>query len=200
MKKLWPQFLTLALWSLLVAFFAWRCGKEPERLPSVATSSQPHQRSVIRDTVEVIRHETTVVERLKPALTPEERSLLKDIHAKLKVVESMQTAAIENHGTVTLRPDTLATQPPTVPLVAMPSQPPDTAVLRYSDHWARFAYYPLTRSLDYSVRDSLTTVVARRYKHRFLWWRWGVKGYDISVINHNPHATITYDRYVRAKE
>lgn len=53
--------------------------------------------------------------------------------------------------------------------------------------------------LTYSVRDSTQIIVAHVYKHSFLWWRWGVKGYKVEVVNFNPHATVLYNSYVKAK-
>lgn len=33
-------------------------------------------------------------------------------------------------------------------------------------------------------------------KHKFLWWRWGTKGYQVQIVNFNPHPRINYSRYV----
>ena len=51
--------------------------------------------------------------------------------------------------------------------------------------------------LTYKARDSLQCLVARQYKHKFLWWRWGTKSYDIKVINFNPHSTLLYNSYIQ---
>ena len=68
----------------------------------------------------------------------------------------------------------------------------------YSDKWAHFAIYmhPPDTTLAYSVRDSITTIVYREYKHKFLWWKWGTKGYKVKIVNFNPHSRIRYDQYV----
>ena len=67
------------------------------------------------------------------------------------------------------------------------------------DKWAKGSY--LEFSLDdstfyYNIRDSLETVVYHEYKHRFLWWRWGVTGYYVKIVNFNPNARVIYNRYV----
>ena len=194
MRKLitiaWPYLLAFAFWALLIDLSIDSCEnsslkKENEQLRYDLAHAQIHvppERFYIHDTVEVIHHETTVVEKLKPALSPEERQLLKDVGAKLQTVESLYTLALNNSATVTLSPDT--TQQPT----------PNT--LSYSDHWAHFSYDTSNSQLSYSVRDSLTTVVSRLYRHRFLWFRWGLKGYDVHIANHNPNATIVYDHFL----
>lgn len=33
-------------------------------------------------------------------------------------------------------------------------------------------------------------------KHKFLWWRWGTKGYQVQIVNFNPHPRINYSRNV----
>ena len=33
-------------------------------------------------------------------------------------------------------------------------------------------------------------------KHKFLWWRWGTKGYQVQIVNFNRHPRINYSRYV----
>lgn len=200
LKAYWPYLLSFVFWALLIDLSFDSCEnsslkKENEQLRYDLAHAQIHvppERFYIHDTVEVIRHETVVVEKIKPALTSEEQKALKDIGAKLNYIESLQTTAIENHATVQLNIDTVAT-----PRDGFLTR--DSSVLHYCDHWARFSYIPSTRQLDYSVRDSLRTVVSRRFKHHFLWWRWGLKGYEIQILNFNPNATITYDHYIHAK-
>lgn len=203
MKKvlctIWPYLLAIAFW-VLVIFMAFdscdtrKLKKENEQLRYQLAHAQqyvPMELYVIRDTVEVAKHPAQVVERLKPVLTDEEKALLKEVNDKLKYVESMQQTSIETQGSVTLHADTLA------PRDGYLSR--DSSVLRYQDEWCAFSYNSASRNLDYAVRDSLATIVARRYRHKFLWWKWGVKGYDIQIVNFNPHATVRYDRFVRQK-
>lgn len=33
-------------------------------------------------------------------------------------------------------------------------------------------------------------------KHKFLWWRWGTKGYQVQIVSFNPHSRINYSRYM----
>lgn len=73
------------------------------------------------------------------------------------------------------------------------------SVLRYTDKWADFAYYEDKKRLEYAVRDSITTFISREYKHRFLWWKWGTKGYNVYHVNHNPKGRIYYNKYIKVK-
>ena len=61
-------------------------------------------------------------------------------------------------------------------------------------------YYEDKKRLEYSVRDSVTTIISRDYKHRFLWWRWGTKGYSVYIVNHNPRGKVYYNKYIRVKK
>ena len=71
------------------------------------------------------------------------------------------------------------------------------SVYTYSDRWLSLRLNTADSILTYKARDSLQTIVYRQYKHRFLWWRWGTKGYDIKVINFNPHSNILYNSYIQ---
>ena len=62
------------------------------------------------------------------------------------------------------------------------------SVYSYSDAWL------------YRARDSLQCIVAREYKHKFLWWRWGTKGYNVKVLNFNPHSTILYNSFIQVNK
>ena len=72
----------------------------------------------------------------------------------------------------------------------------DSTVFRHNDKWCDISFDMKDSTFRYSVRDSITAAVQRIYRHRFLWWRWGVKGYKVHLINHNPNATIKYNRTV----
>ena len=78
-------------------------------------------------------------------------------------------------------------------------EPENDSVMTYRDKWVSFRYLMCERVLDYSVRDSLSAYVSREYKHRFLWWRWGTKGYNVSVVSHNPKCKVEYSKYIKLK-
>lgn len=58
-------------------------------------------------------------------------------------------------------------------------------------------YVPLERD---TIRDSVGIAVKKEYKHRFLFLKWGTKGYQVKVMNFNPNATIRYNTFVKRKE
>ena len=159
--------------------------KECERLREELAKAQqyvPLQRDTIRDSIEVVTQQVVVVEKVKNVLTAEDKELLNDINVKVKELEQLQKTGMVTHDTVFLQKEG------------------GDSVLRYSDAWADFEYWERQKKLQYSVRDSLAIAVKREYKHKFLWWKWGVKGYELKAINFNPHSTIRYNTIVRRGE
>ena len=155
--------------------------KENERLREELAKAQQHvplQRDTIRDSIEVITQQVVTVEKVKNVLTAEDKQLLKDIEIKVKELEALQKTGVVTHDTVYLSKER-------------------DSVLTYSDAWADFTYWERQKKLSYAVRDSLAIAVKKEYKKRFLWWRWGVKGYEVKAVNLNPHSTIKYNTYVR---
>ena len=186
-KKYWPYGVTILFWIICI-IAACSCSrslkKENERLREELAKAQqyvPLQRRTIRDTVEIITQKVVEVEKIKEVLTKEDKLLLKDLSMKVSDVESYQKMSNVIHDTVTLMVKDTSSN-----------------TLYYKDAWTEFEYQ--NRRLKYSVKDSIAVALKREYKHKFLWWRWGVKGYDVKVVNFNPHASIRYNTYVKAKK
>lgn len=87
----------------------------------------------------------------------------------------------------------------------------DTMILTRPDsilHWNRdtrwwsvqqtinLAKNPPITEFNLHTRDSLTHYLYRVPKCRFLGLHFGVKGYEIKVVNHNPNSTIDYARWI----
>lgn len=142
----------------------------------------PLQRDTIRDSVEIVTQKVVEVEKIKEVLTDEDRVLLKDAGIAVKELMSLQKTSTEAKDTVWLEKKDSS----------------ENAPLYYKDAWAEFEYQ--NKKLRYSVKDSLAIAVKKEFKHRFLWWKWGTKGYDVKVMNFNPHATIRYNTFVKRKE
>lgn len=106
--------------------------------------------------------------------------LIRELKVKLKDVKSIHTASSSTADTVRIEP---------VPNTA-------DSVFSYQDKWLSLHIDIPARLCQYISRDSLTTIVSRTYKHKFLWWRWGTKGYQVQIVNFNPHSRINYSRYV----
>jgi len=110
--------------------------------------------------------------------------LIKELKVKLKDVQSQHTLSAETADTVIIAP---------VPGTA-------DSVFTYKDKWLSLHIDIPKRECQYVAYDSLTTIVSRTYKHRFLWWRWGIKGYDVRIVSFNPHSRIKYSRYIEVEK
>lgn len=110
--------------------------------------------------------------------------LIKDLKVKLKDVQALHSMSAETADTVIIAP---------VPGTA-------DSVFAYKDQWLSLHIDIPKRECQYITYDSLTTIVSRTYKHKFLWWRWGTKGYEVRIVSFNPHARIKYSRYIEVKK
>ena len=147
----------------------------------LAESEQKCDTFVIRDSIPVWKERIVEVDRTDYKQVLADRALLKELELKISEIEAENRMLLGTRDTVYL------------------SLGRDS-VLRYSDKWADFAYYEDRKRLEYAVRDSISTIIARDYKHRFLWWRWGTKGYTVYIVNHNPRSRIYYNKYIRVKK
>ena len=143
----------------------------------------PLQRDTIRDSVEIVTQKIVEVEKIKEVLTDEDRKLLKDAGIAAKELISLQKTGMETKDSVNL---------------SVKDTTKEDSPLYYKDAWAEFEFH--NKKLKYSVKDSLAIAVQKEFKHRFLWWKWGTKGYDVKVMNFNPHATVRYNTFVKRKE
>ena len=136
----------------------------------------------IRDTIPVATSAAIPVERSTYKTELADKQLIKELRLKLGQIEAQQLSGTAIHDTVRLSAKA-------------------NSRYEYADRWARFTLRmkPPDTTLVYTVSDSVTTLVYREYKHKFLWWRWGTKGYKVKVVNFNPHATIRYNQYIKVE-
>ena len=161
-----------------------RLKKENELLRrelALAQKYVPLQRDTIRDSVEVITQKVIEVEKVKSALTKEERELLKDLGLKVRELESLQQTGIVTKDTVWL----------------VGKDSTDGSTLVYHDAWTDIEYRD--KRMVYAMRDSLAIALRKEYKHRFLFIRWGTKGYEVKVANFNPHSSVRYNTFVKKR-
>lgn len=161
-----------------------RLKKENELLRrelALAQKYVPLQRDTIRDTVEVVTQKVVEVEKVKSALTKEERELLKDLGLKVRELESLQQTGIVTKDTVWL----------------VGKDSTDGSPLVYHDAWTDIEYRD--KRMVYAMRDSLAIALKREYKHRFLFIKWGTKGYEVKVANFNPHSSVRYNTFVKKR-
>ena len=159
--------------------------KEIESLREELAKQQqyvPLDRDTIRDSIEVVTQKVIEVQKIKEVLTKEDKQLIKDIGVKVSDLESFQKIGMVTRDTVYLE--------------AKDSTDKDS-VLRYTDAWIDIEYEPKTKKATVSSRDSLSIVCDGIVKKKFLWFRWGVKGFISRAVNHNPHSQIKYNTFVR---
>lgn len=140
----------------------------------------PMQRDTIRDSVKLITQQVMVMDRGEYKLVAADRRLLEDLQLKVRQVVADQRVAISTADTVK------ATR--------------RNSVFAYDDAWLSLRLDTADSILTYKARDSLQAIVAKQYKHRFLWWRWGTKGYTVKVVNFNPHSTLLYNSYIQVTQ
>lgn len=136
----------------------------------------PMQRDTIRDSVKLVTQQVMVMDRGEYKLLAADRKLLEELNLKLRQVVSDQRVSMVTSDTVKTKRL--------------------NSVYSYSDAWLSLRLDTADSILTYRARDSLQCIVARQFKHKFLWWKWGTKGYNVKVLNFNPHSTILYNSYI----
>ncbi len=150
----------------------------PLQRESVKIHDQDSMREVQVITSPVIEAE---LKALRRQLLIDE-NLIKDFGLQLKQLDALQKVGSETKDSVKAEYDN------------------SKDVFSYYDRWSDLKFYLQDSTFYYNIRDSLATVVYHEYKHRFLWWRWGIKGYKVKVVNFNPHTTIRYNTYVKPEK
>lgn len=176
--------IVAAVGVLLLFWCNGRLKKENELLRrelALAQKYVPLQRDTIRDTVEVVTQKVVEVEKFKSALTKEEMELLKDLGLKVRELESLQQTGIVTKDTVWL----------------VGKDSTDGSPLVYHDAWTDIEYRD--KRMVYAMRDSLAIALRKEYKHRFLFIKWGTKGYEVKVANFNPHSSVRYNTFVKKR-
>ena len=186
LKPLAGIIVILSMSFLLCLFTSCNGGlkKENERLRKELALAQqyvPLKRDTIRDTIEVVTQKVVEAEKIKGVLSKDDKELIKDLSMKVSELESYQKMSNIIHDTI---------------ILTQKDSTPDSP-LYYKDAWAEFEFN--NNRLSYSVKDSLAIALKKEYKHRFLWLRWGTKGYEVKAISFNPHATIKYNTYIKRK-
>ena len=159
-----------------------RLEDEKDRLSvELAHAQIPLQPDTIRDSIPVVTQVVVEVvpKKLKEALAANEQ-LIKDLRLKVRQLEALQTTVVVTTDTVTAHHEQ------------------GDSLFYYSDQWADLQLSLRDSTFYYNIRDSLATVVYREYRHHFLWWKWGTRGYRLKIVNFNPHARVTYNKYIKA--
>lgn len=135
----------------------------------------------VYDSVPVYRTKVVEVDKTDYKKQLADKKLIKELGLKVSQLESENQVLLNTKASVEL--DSV-----------------NDSVLCYSDKWIDFCFHNNSRILDCEVRDSLSTYIAREPKHKFLWFRWGTKGYNVSIVSHNPRCVVEYNKYIKVKK
>lgn len=151
-----------------------------EILHQLQLKYSPAQRDTIRDSACVITQQVLQMPKGEYRLYAADRQLLQDLGLRVNQVMAEQRTSVITADSV--------------------KASLQGRVYTYKDYWLDLRLDTVDSMLTYRARDSLQTIVARQYKHKFLWWRWGTKGYEVKLINHNPHSTLLYNSYIQVTQ
>lgn len=151
-----------------------------QQLHELQLQYAPMQRDTIRDSIKLITQQVMVMDRGEYKMVAADKRLLEDLTLKVGQVVADHRVSMSTADTVK------ATR--------------QNSVFAYRDAWLSLRLDTADSILTYKARDSLQTIVTRQYKHKFLWWRWGTKGYNVKVVNFNPHSTLLYNSYIQVTQ
>lgn len=154
----------------------------------------PLKPDTIRDSIPVFTQEIVTIDKTDYKQQAADRQLIKDLEMKVSQIEAENTMLRKTLGQVTLKP----MKPDTVTSGAV--TPERDSLFTYHDRWVDFLLDTRSGTLDYAVRDSFKTFIDRVPRHRFLWLRWGVKGYNLKIVNFNPNVSVEYNQYLKIEK
>lgn len=152
------------------------------QLNNVSALTDPDKTDTIHDTISV--RTQGVISETVPELNRQnllDKQLIKDLKLKIKDLSNVSTIAISNSDSVSLTKQA-------------------DSIYNYKDYWTNISVNIPASNCTYNTRDSLQTYLYVKYKHYFLWWRWGKIGYNIKIVNFNPHSHITYSRFINIEK
>lgn len=156
--------------------------KESQRhSDNVSTLSGEIKRYQYNDSINVVENNALrfTIDELK-AYRAADAKLIKELKSRPKDIEYITTTVTETKDSIVF-----------VPL---------NGLFHYSDKWATFDINTNDSSFNYSFTDSIKSFIQREYKHKFLWFRWGTKGYKITIINFNPKSRIKYNDFIKVEK
>ena len=145
----------------------------------LAHSYMPMKVDTIRDSVPVYETVVKEIDRTDYKKQVADRQLIKDLKIKLADVTEENRLLTRQLRQIQLQPREEA-----------------DSLLEFHDQWADLIYDTTTNNLDFTVRDSLVTFVTRVPRHKFLWFRWGTKGYQVRIASFNPYTQLKYEGFI----
>ena len=145
----------------------------------LAHSYMPMKVDTIRDSVPVYETVVKEIDRTDYKKQVADRQLIKDLKIKLADVTEENRLLTRQLRQIQLQP-----------------REEGDSLLEFHDQWADIIYDTTTNNLDFTVRDSLVTFVTRVPRHKFLWFRWGTKGYQVRIASFNPYTQLKYEGFI----
>lgn len=177
---------------LAVAAIVLLDGKYKKEVKSLRQQLTHAQQFVPMERDTVIIHDTIREVVTSPVIMAELRELrrqhlmdeetIRDLGLRLKQLDAVQNTTIETKDTA--RADVVN----------------NYGFFSYEDEWCHLEFSLEDSTFYYNIRDSLESFVYHEYKHHFLWWHWGVKGYWVKLVNYNPKSTVKYNRYIKPRK
>ncbi len=148
---------------------------------NVSTLSGEIKRYQYNDSLNVIENNALrfTIDELKAYRTSDAK-IIKELKSRPKDIEYITTTVTETKDSIVF-----------VPV---------NGIFHYSDKWATFDINTNDSSFNYSFSDSIKSFIKREYKHKFLWFRWGIKGYKITIVNFNPKSRIKYNDFIKVEK
>lgn len=192
--------VTIAGFVIILAFGLQQCHSRDELEHQVrdlqvqlAHATIPLNQGTIRDSVPTTSQPAVIIDKTDYKQQAADRQLIKDLNLKVSQIEAENTMLREALGQVPLKP----VSPDTITSGVV--TPERDSVFAYHDHWVDFILDTRIGTLNYAVRDSFKTYVDRIPRHKFLWWRWGTKGYEVTLVNFNKNVQVKYNRMIIVK-
>lgn len=148
----------------------------------LAHATIPVKTDTIRDSIPVVTQQIITVDKTDYKKQLADQELIKDLKLRISEIQAENTMLREARDTVLLQPTE------------------QDSTFSYHDPWADFEVNLIHRKLAYCVRDSFRTYINRIPKHKFLWWRWGTKGYQVKHVNFNRNVRVKYDQTIYVDE
>lgn len=146
----------------------------------LALANEQPLKVYLHDTIPVYIEKVVEIDKTDYKKVLADKQLIQDLALKINQIEAESKTKTVYHDTVFLKElsDSMWT---------------------YKDNWANVTVNARNRELVYDFSDSIITLVSTEYKHHFLFWKWGKKGYNVSIVNFNPHSNITYSKFIKIK-
>lgn len=70
--------------------------------------------------------------------------------------------------------------------------------LGYYDAYIEVTHCPDCTYIE--THDTIKQVISAQYRHKFLWWKWGLEGFSQDVWSTNPHSRIHFEEFVKLND